>query len=441
MFFILKNNKFEVFYKMAEECIRCGVTCEEVRLYDAIYEGSLNLICERCSIIENIPIIKKPNYNQLKELERRQGLSGSKTVSSPKKQAGNIKEKLQELDSDPRLEMPENKKFNLVPNFHWEIMKGRRRKGYSQRQIADIIGEDELSVQMIEKGIIPESTIDLIIKLEQILQIKLRKDIPLARKGPILLDEDGKELDFIPEPVIECRLEIEEDTNTPLVNNIPVVKCSTNIKTNDNHSLVIPINSINDRMEFSNAPWRKQKKAQDNNEVKDNIKPETIVNKPFSESPFLKRVKEREEFYKKIKDSDCIDVDNEVKTFSGHIDSIKAREEITNRLKGKEEEKVNQLIKNTSPDKTIKLDKIESKIDDWELSAKDLDRITIDDLRRIHKKRIDATKKEMVEEQNKIVERQKMIEARKEELRIMKEKESKDIDSLLGGKELLRGGL
>ena len=52
-----------------ENCVRCNIGGEEVRLFDAIYEGRMAKICERCSIIENVPIIKKPNVSQLKESE------------------------------------------------------------------------------------------------------------------------------------------------------------------------------------------------------------------------------------------------------------------------------------------------------------------------------------------------------------------------------------
>ena len=48
---------------MAERCARCDVNGEEVRLFDAVYDGRMGQICERCSIIENIPIIKKPDIS------------------------------------------------------------------------------------------------------------------------------------------------------------------------------------------------------------------------------------------------------------------------------------------------------------------------------------------------------------------------------------------
>ena len=43
-----------------EECEICGISGKEVRLFDAIHEGRMSQVCERCSLVENIPIIKKP---------------------------------------------------------------------------------------------------------------------------------------------------------------------------------------------------------------------------------------------------------------------------------------------------------------------------------------------------------------------------------------------
>ena len=54
-----------------------------------------------------------------------------------------------------------------------------------------------------------------------------------------------------------------------------------------------------------------------------------------------------------------------------------------------------------------------------------------------HRKKIETTRQEKIEEQRKIEERQGLIEARKEELRLRREKESEDIDRILGGAELL----
>ena len=57
-----------------ELCELCGVTSEEVKIYDAIQNGRMITICQRCSIIENITTIIKPNPEQLKDSERPVGI-------------------------------------------------------------------------------------------------------------------------------------------------------------------------------------------------------------------------------------------------------------------------------------------------------------------------------------------------------------------------------
>jgi ribosome-binding protein aMBF1 (putative translation factor) len=415
---------------MESECIRCGVSAEEVRLFDAIYDGGLNLICERCSIIENIPIIRKPNLEQLKNSEKRVNLHDKMNMASKpyeKNEIFSIKESLEELEKNPRLELPAKKQLNLIDNFHWEIMRQRRRKGLSQKQFAELIQESEIAVAMLEKSIIPEKAENLIKKIEQYLQIKLRKEIvEETKKGPILLDEDGRVLEFIPEPKIECRVEIEEDNiKSPLLDNMAITKCST-IKPaqNENTSVV----------RFGLERLKNQNKdASISSNIQKNI-PTSVTSPPEKkseqvESPYLRRLKEREQAFKRLKEpsekkSFNLNPDKKTSSFSTHIDSIKSMKKTENMLKG------NVDSKETEKD-------LKKKVENWGLSNEDLKNVTINDLRRLHKKRIEATKEEKIQEKKKIEERQKIVEARKEELRLMKEKESKDIDSYLGGKELL----
>ena len=198
---------------MAEVCERCGVNGDEVRLFDGIYEGRMSSLCERCSIIENIPIIKKPAASQLRESER--GVEGvydrMKRMSGIREEKGDEtyfqEDKLEELEKHPELELPEKDSLNLVDYFHWEVMKNRRRRGMSQKQLAENLGESEIVIQMIEKAKLPENAEVIIRKLEQLFQIKLRKVSERERMlsardrvlEPILLGEDGKELEVIPE--------------------------------------------------------------------------------------------------------------------------------------------------------------------------------------------------------------------------------------------------
>jgi len=307
-----------------ETCVRCGISGEEVRLFDAIYDGRMEKICERCSIIENIPVIKKPDASQLRDAEqvtvfkRMKRLAG---VSEEKKdETFFVEDKLRELDTKPELEMPEKNKLNLIEHYHWEIMKNRRRKGLSQEKLAENLGESVTAIQMIEKGKLPENAESLIRKLEQFFLIKLRKvsetekimqEIEKEEK-PVLLDESGRKLEEIPEPEVK----IEE--------------------------------------------------------------PEIIEG----------GIGETEKKKKEPTEIDLRGIDKE----KGEMDIHKVN----------------------------------------------LEEIKIGDLKELHRKRIEATKEEQEEEKRKIEERQKLIEARKEELRLLREKESKDLDRYLGGSELLK---
>lgn len=326
---------------MVERCARCNVNGNEVRLFDAIYEGRIGKLCERCSIIENIPIIKKPAASQLKDSEKGVGvysrmkrLAGIK--DSKKEETFFIEDKLKELNENPNLEIPEKDKLNLIEHFHWEIMKNRRRKGLSQKQLAENIGESEIAIQMLEKAKLPGKAEQLIKKIEQYLQIRLTKISDTerffrsGRKSPVLLDSKGRELNKIPEPEIR----------------------------------------------------------------KDNFEEE-------STDEFLAGTENKSE-----SGTSCFGYDEEIEI-----------EKPEKRLTG------------------INMEKGE-----FDITKADLNEVKISDLKDLHRKKIEATRKEQIEEQKRIEERNRLIEARKEELRSMKEKESKELDKVLGGTELLGNG-
>lgn len=329
---------------MVERCVRCHISGDEVKLFDAIYEGRNGSICERCSIIENIPILKKPAASQLRNSEQ-----GIGVYSRMKKLAG-IREtkkedtffredRLKELNENPVLEIPEKDSLNLIEHFHWELMKNRRRKGFSQKQLAEHIGESEIVIQMLEKGKLPERAEQLIKKIEQFLQIRLTKVsdtqifLQAKRKTPVLLDREGRELNRIPEP------EIKQEV----------------IKKNSEEKLV------DDFLE-----------------------------------DFDIGIKETKE--EKISEFDSKEIGIEEKPRATGIDIKKG---------------------------------------EFDIQKADLSAVKISDLKELHRKKIEATRREQVEEQKRIETRNRLIEARKEELRLLKEKESSELDNLLGGTELL----
>jgi len=222
-----------------ETCIRCDVGSEEVRLFDAIYEGRMAVICERCSIIENIPIIKKPDSEKLKESESSVGVyDRMRTMAGMREPERNEtyfqEDRLNELNRNPEIELPEKEQLKLINNFQWEIMNNRRRRGLTHQQLGEALGESEMAIQMIEKGKLPENAERLVKKLEQFFQTRLKEISERERmikareesEEPILLDDEGNVLDEIPEerpyipttneeieekPEVECKIEQFDD--------------------------------------------------------------------------------------------------------------------------------------------------------------------------------------------------------------------------------------
>jgi ribosome-binding protein aMBF1 (putative translation factor) len=323
---------------MVERCVRCDVGEGEVRLYDAIYEGRMSSICERCSIIENIPLIKKPNSNQLKESEQGVGvfprmkrLSGIKDEKSD--EVYFREDKLRELEDKPDSEIPESEKLSLIDHFHWEIMKNRRRKGLSHQKLAESLGESVVVIEMIEKGKLPENAEILVKKLEQFFQVKLRKISEMEKylkdqkKEPVLLDVRGNELEVVPEEEVET-IEIE----------------AANV------------------LEETGTESENQEEIQ-------------IVDEE-------------------------IDVDeNDIDHMSG----------------------------------------MDAETGEFDITHANLNEIKISHLKQLNRKKVEATRREQIEEQRKIEERNRLIEARKEELKLIKEKETDDLNEVLGGTELIGG--
>ena len=51
-------------------CFKCGKSEDEIKLFDGIDVNQNVKTCERCSLIEAIPIVKIPSTNQLKNSEK-----------------------------------------------------------------------------------------------------------------------------------------------------------------------------------------------------------------------------------------------------------------------------------------------------------------------------------------------------------------------------------
>jgi hypothetical protein len=116
-------------------------------------------------------------------------------------------------------------------------------------------------------------------------------------------------------------------------------------------------------------------------------------------------------------------------------------EEVSESGDGKEVEEIREVeaVGEEKNDKEVLVSEGQGELQREELDIKQINpnAVTIEDLRVLHRKKIESTRQERLEEQKKIEAREGLIEARKEELRLMREKESNELDDVLGGTELL----
>lgn len=78
---------------------------------------------------------------------------------------------------------------DLVDNFHWEIIKARKIKNVTRKQVAQALNENEETIKMIENGILPDDNYILVNKIQSYFGINLRKDgknfsAPLVLRKP-----------------------------------------------------------------------------------------------------------------------------------------------------------------------------------------------------------------------------------------------------------------
>ena len=170
------------------ECYRCGVSDERERLFNAISSKGVVKVCKNCSNEEDFPLVQPADLSKPERVKTVYERLSSMANLDPQKHRMAMQEKAKE-DSmrrrrqdttlkeviDSNLEKKKAQlRTDLVPNFHWIIMRSRRSKKLTQKQLAENIGETELAVKNAEDGIILANADTLVRKLEGYLGVKLR---------------------------------------------------------------------------------------------------------------------------------------------------------------------------------------------------------------------------------------------------------------------------
>jgi ribosome-binding protein aMBF1 (putative translation factor) len=166
-------------------CFKCDATKSNAILFDVISLKGIVQICNACYKNENLPIVESNGFREKADEkfktvhERLVSASGldkvrQKTFEENKailKQNTDLKNVV-DANFKKTLEDVEQRD-DLIQNFHWVIMRARRLKHVTQKKLAEIIAEPELSIKMLEKGVVSKDSDALIQKIERYLEINL----------------------------------------------------------------------------------------------------------------------------------------------------------------------------------------------------------------------------------------------------------------------------
>ncbi len=176
------------------ECFKCGVSGESAVLFDAISSVGIVKVCRRCSIVEEIPIIRTPKSED-ENRPKPQVNAGRNPYARPPKQEDMTLRNIVERNFKQNMKEDIGLKNSLVMNFHWVLMRARRSRKMTQEQLAKALREPEIAIKTLEIGFVPEKSLMLIKKIEQYLGVMLRK-IEKADEDIIIRSDFNSVRDF-----------------------------------------------------------------------------------------------------------------------------------------------------------------------------------------------------------------------------------------------------
>jgi len=135
---------------------------------DAIDGGRIVRVTEEHAHAEGLPIIRRP----LVELQQFSAEKARLQPMSAREKKGLLRfeEFRRPLKGDKGIVS------ELKENFHWEIIRLRKAKGITRKQLAEALGASEYDIKMIENGVLVKEDYSLINSIQKYFNINLRKD-------------------------------------------------------------------------------------------------------------------------------------------------------------------------------------------------------------------------------------------------------------------------
>ncbi len=182
------------------ECYFCGISEERAILYEVVGKEGVVPVCRRCYFKENeMPVVERRDPNKIPQATVRERLAKMNNMSVEKEVPKAPRRTLHDVSLNDLIEKNYRQNLSevkvdpsdLVPNFHWVVMRKRRHYKISQKDLAERICEPAVAIEFLEKGILPQEYENLISKVEEALKIQLFKE-PKKLFNPALLAQESK---------------------------------------------------------------------------------------------------------------------------------------------------------------------------------------------------------------------------------------------------------
>src|SRR3989344_4324594 len=164
-------------------------------IVEAIEDGKIVKVSESYALKEGLPIIRRNRvFHKGVNKEDAEGFDFDYFKRPLKKEKGQVTK-------------------DLIDNFHWEIVRRRKYLNMSRKQLADLLGEREEVVKILENGVLPREDFVLVTKVQQVLSINLRKnkmDFGQDMRKLIETKKEGKTFEIFNKEKSEDSIEIIE---------------------------------------------------------------------------------------------------------------------------------------------------------------------------------------------------------------------------------------
>lgn len=141
---------------------------------EALEDGRIVSVSEDYALREGLPILRKVSDRKSFESERISSSPVQRVSQRVDKKA--VSSRVPKIDEFRRtLELRRNLvNQDLKPNFHWDISRKRRERGFSRKKFSELLGVDEETIKLLENGLLPKDNFILVNRVQEILGINLR---------------------------------------------------------------------------------------------------------------------------------------------------------------------------------------------------------------------------------------------------------------------------